>query len=102
DHDATLATLGPAGVRRVVDLWAARTTALAARDDVAYVLLFENSGAEVGATIAHPHGQAFAYTSVPDAPARELATGTCALCDEPPADLVVATAGDWRAWVPAA
>ena len=34
---------------------------LGARDDVAYVLVFENRGAEVGATIAHPHGQIYAF-----------------------------------------
>ena len=42
------------GARRVVDLWAERTAALGARADVDYVLVFENRGAEVGATIAHP------------------------------------------------
>jgi UDPglucose--hexose-1-phosphate uridylyltransferase len=100
DHDATLATLGFDGVRRVIDLWTERTTALAARDDVAYVLLFENAGAAVGATIAHPHGQAFAYSEVPDAPARELASDACALCRDVDEALVVGRAGDWRAWVP--
>ena len=65
DHDATFAVLGRAGARRVVDLWAERTAALGARDDVAYVLVFENRGPEVGATIAHPHGQIYAYDEVP-------------------------------------
>ena len=41
-------SLRPARARRVVDLWAERTRALGARDDVAYVLVFENRGAEVG------------------------------------------------------
>jgi UDPglucose--hexose-1-phosphate uridylyltransferase len=102
DHDATLATLGPTGVRKVVDLWADRSAALGARQDVAYVLLFENSGAEVGATIRHPHGQAFAYRAVPDVPARELAASTCVLCEPPPGELVVSTFGEWVVWVPAA
>ena len=102
DHGATLATLGVAGVRRVVDLWADRTAALGGRDDVAYVLLFENAGAAAGATIPHPHGQAFAYATVPDAPAAELGTPTCVLCEPPPEDLVVGTAGEWTAWVPRA
>ena len=65
-------TSAPAGARRVVDLWAERTAALGARDDVAYVLVFENRGAEVGATIAHPHGQIYAYDEVPDVPLTEL------------------------------
>ena len=39
----------------VVDLWAERPRALLERPDVAYVLVFENRGREVGATIDHPH-----------------------------------------------
>src|SRR5690348_1091586 len=53
EHDATFWSLGTSGARRVVDLWADRTTALAQRDDVDYVLVFENRGASVGATISH-------------------------------------------------
>ena len=61
DHNASLATLGANGIARVIDLWAERTTVLGSRDDVDYVLVFENRGPEVGATIAHPHGQIYAY-----------------------------------------
>jgi len=99
DHDATFASLGVTGARKVVDLWAARTTALGARDDVEYVLVFENRGPEVGATIAHPHGQIYAFDHVPDVARREL-DGPCPLCDAPAH--VVAEHGAWRAWVPAA
>jgi UDPglucose--hexose-1-phosphate uridylyltransferase len=102
DHEATLATLGPEALVRVVDLWTERTAALGERDDVAYVLLFENAGAEVGATIAHPHGQAFAFTEIPDAPARELAVGPCVLCRSVDEALVVVAVDGWQAWVPAA
>jgi UDPglucose--hexose-1-phosphate uridylyltransferase len=106
DHDATLWSLGPAGARRVVDLWAARTAALGARPDVAYVLPFENRGAAVGATIDHPHGQLYAYPVVPPVPLGELeraaGPGGCPLCAERPGDRLVAEAGGWRAWVPAA
>jgi UDPglucose--hexose-1-phosphate uridylyltransferase len=103
DHDGSFATLGAACTRRVIDLWAERTAALGGRDDVAYILLFENRGPEVGATIAHPHGQAYAYAEVPDVPAAELASSTCALCDATVApELVVVEDGGWRAWVPEA
>ena len=61
--------------RKVIDLWAERTDAARGRDDVDYVLVFENSGAEVGATIAHPHGQIYAYDHVPSRQARRLAGG---------------------------
>jgi UDPglucose--hexose-1-phosphate uridylyltransferase len=56
----------------VVDVWADRTAALAARDDVAYVFPFENRGVEVGVTLHHPHGQIYAYPFVPPVAAREL------------------------------
>lgn len=98
DHDATLASLGPVGVRRVIDLWAERTAALAARADVAYVLVFENRGAEVGATIDHPHGQIYAYDHIPSRPARRRAASWQP--DAQPADRLVAEAGDWFAVVP--
>lgn len=69
DHSASLASLGVAGVIEVIDLWTERTKVLGSRDDVAYVLIFENRGAEVGATISHPHGQIYAYDHVPPRPA---------------------------------
>ena len=62
-----------AQVRKVVDLWAERTEALLARPEIEYVLVFENRGREVGATIDHPHGQIYGYPFVPPAPAREAA-----------------------------
>lgn len=114
DHDASLGGLDEEHLRLVVDLWAERTAALGARDDVAYVLVFENRGAEIGATIHHPHGQIYAFDVVPPVPAEELqraaARGSCALCDETgaasgaaeAADRLVAARGAWRAWVPAA
>lgn len=105
EHDLTFPDLGEDGARRVVDLWADRTTALGDRPDVAYVLVFENRGEEVGATIAHPHGQIYAYDDVPEVPLTELrraARGDCALCAPTDDDLLVATAAGWRAWVPAA
>jgi UDPglucose--hexose-1-phosphate uridylyltransferase len=99
EHDATFASLGVGGARSVVDLWAERSAVLGARPDVAYVLVFENRGAEVGATISHPHGQIYAFDLVPELPLRELERGT--VFDDP-GELLVATAPGWRAWVPAA
>lgn len=102
DHEASFSSLGLVGAERVVALWSARTAELGQRPDVAYVLVFENRGAEVGATISHPHGQIYAYDAVPAAPARELALDDCPLCAEDPAERLVSEAGDWHAWVPAA
>jgi UDPglucose--hexose-1-phosphate uridylyltransferase len=105
EHDQTFPGLGLDGARRVVDLWAERTDALGARPDVAYVLVFENRGEEVGATIAHPHGQIYAYDQVPDVPLTELrraARGECPVCAPVDEALSVATSTGWHAWVPAA
>jgi UDPglucose--hexose-1-phosphate uridylyltransferase len=98
-HDATFWSLGVDGARKVVDLWAERSAVLGARDDVDYVLVFENRGAAVGATIPHPHGQIYAFDFVPELPRRELLRGT-RLGD--PGDRLVAEAPGWRAWVPEA
>lgn len=85
DHDATLARLDLARARAVVDLWAERTTALLARPEIEYALVFENNGAEVGATIGHPHGQIYAFPFVPPVPAREARVAEefgCPICAE--------------------
>jgi UDPglucose--hexose-1-phosphate uridylyltransferase len=107
-HDASLATLPTAHVRKVIDAWATRTHALLARDEVEYVLVFENRGREVGATIDHPHGQIYGYPFVPPAPAREAAIASehgCPVCNEVAAETshgerVVAEHGAWVAYVP--
>jgi UDPglucose--hexose-1-phosphate uridylyltransferase len=83
DHHGSLATIGAAGARRVVDLWAERTAALLERPEVEYVLVFENRGAIVGATIPHPHGQIYGFPFVPPVPRREAAISEehgCSVC----------------------
>ncbi len=107
EHDQSLSSLPVAQVRAVVDVWAARTEALLARPEIEYVLVFENRGREVGATIDHPHGQIYGYPFVPPAPARERrrAGDACVLCADLEAELrsgarIVTQQGDWVAWVP--
>ena len=98
DHDATFWSLGVDGVRKVIDLWTQRSVELGARHDVKFVLVFENRGAEVGATIAHPHGQIYAYDHVPDRPARIFSAAWQP--DVNPTDRAVASCGGWQAYVP--
>lgn len=98
EHDATFASLGIPGARRVIDLWAQRTGALGGRADVDFVLCFENRGPEVGATIAHPHGQIYAYDHVPERPLRLLEAKWEP--DHHPDDRLVAEYDGWSAWVP--
>jgi UDPglucose--hexose-1-phosphate uridylyltransferase len=107
EHGQSLAGLSVAQVRNVVDVWADRTAALLERPEIEYVLVFENRGRDVGATIDHPHGQIYGYPFVPPAPAREMrhGNGDCPVCREVASELradvrIVAQCGDWVAWVP--
>ncbi len=98
DHDQTFWSLGVVGARRVVDLWADRTEALGGRPDVDYVLVFENRGPEVGATIAHPHGQIYGYDHVPRRQRARLAAPWEP--DRDPGERLVVEHDGWAAWVP--
>lgn len=102
DHDASFADLPAHHARRVVDLWAERSAELGARQDVSYVLVFENRGAEVGATIAHPHGQIYAFDIVPPAIDAEYRAVSPGAFEREADDLVVVRHGEWSAWVPPA
>jgi UDPglucose--hexose-1-phosphate uridylyltransferase len=112
-HDATLRSLPKVQLRRLVDVWADRYAELAARDDVAYVFIFENRGPEIGVTLTHPHGQVYAFPFVPPRverlEANEAAhfaeTGRCLHCDVVAEELshgrrIVAQADGWLAYVP--
>jgi UDPglucose--hexose-1-phosphate uridylyltransferase len=97
-HDATFGSLTTAEARAVIDLWAERTQALRKLRDVEYVLVFENRGAEVGATIAHPHGQIYAYDHVPPRQARRIQAGWRP--DPNPGDRLVTAVDGWQVVVP--
>ena len=75
DHEATFGTLTADEALSVVNLWAQRTQALQEMPNGEYVIVFENRGAEIGATISHPHGQIYAFDHVPPRPARMIAGG---------------------------
>ena len=115
DHDGTFGDLTSTRARTVIDAWADRTADLSALAGVAQVFCFENRGAEIGVTLAHPHGQIYAYPFV--APrterllqrAREHRAGGGGdlvgdvLAAERRAGTRVVLAGEhWTAYVPAA
>lgn len=60
-HDGSFAELTLAQARLVIDAWSERTVDLLSRDGVEEVFCFENRGEEIGVTLAHPHGQIYAY-----------------------------------------
>jgi UDPglucose--hexose-1-phosphate uridylyltransferase len=113
DHEVPLSGLPLSRVETVIAAWADRTATLNERPDVAQVFCFENRGAAVGATLAHPHGQIYAYPFVPPrlrrlaevADARWDTRGECVACvtvdrehDDP--TRVVVRGKAWTAFVP--
>ncbi|MFH9575350.1 galactose-1-phosphate uridylyltransferase [Streptomyces sp. NPDC017230] len=113
EHDTSLAQLPERRIRTVIDAWADRTTALNALPDVEQVVCFENHGSEIGATLAHPHGQIYAYPFVPSrfermqrASRHAHARGAgCVFCSVLTTELaaghrIVARSPHWTAFVP--
>ena len=64
DHNATLSALPAGRMLTVIEAWTDRTAALSALPGVEQVFCFENRGVEIGVTLAHPHGQIYAYPFV--------------------------------------
>lgn len=71
--DTELAKLPVEKIEQLVHVWADRFETLSAYPFVKYVYMFENKGKEIGVTLAHPHGQIYAYPFIPPIPAKEIA-----------------------------
>jgi UDPglucose--hexose-1-phosphate uridylyltransferase len=88
-HDLTIPRMSPEAIGEVIGVWAAEYRRLGEIDWVRHVQIFENRGALMGASNPHPHCQIWANASVPDVPAKELASfgeyrnakKSCLLCD---------------------
>jgi len=88
-HNLTLAKMSVDEIRPVVDTWADQFQTLLSLPNISHVQIFENRGAEMGASNPHPHGQIWANQTVPNEPAKErqalgayaLAHDSCLLCD---------------------
>src|SRR6266568_3268707 len=72
DHDRTFTQLSVDEVNAVTHLWRDLYNDLASR--YAAVMIFENSGASIGQTQYHPHGQAYGVSIIPPTLERELET----------------------------
>lgn len=68
-HDLEMASMSPAEIRTVVDLWASQFVELA--EEHAWIQVFENRGAAMGASNPHPHGQIWAGAALPNEPRKE-------------------------------
>lgn len=88
-HDLTLATMDIEMIRPVVKMWIEQFRELGQYEEINHVQIFENRGAMMGASNPHPHCQIWATASIPEAPAKELASqqaytkthNRCLLCD---------------------
>ncbi len=110
-HDLTVAEMEPGQIRPIVDLWAAQIDELGRQ--YRWVQVFENKGAQMGASSPHPHGQLWATDYLPELPSREDARqrayhdthGRPLLCDYAAresqlGERVVVENDDWVAVVP--
>ncbi|MFD0367872.1 galactose-1-phosphate uridylyltransferase [Streptomyces sp. NPDC059071] len=112
DHEASFADLGEDRAALVLAAWTDRTAELSARPGVEQVYCFENRGAEIGVTLAHPHGQIYAFptatprtaTMLRNALAHRARTGRNLFEDvlerERAAERVVLAGEHWTAFVP--
>jgi UDPglucose--hexose-1-phosphate uridylyltransferase len=68
-HDLTLAVMSVQDIGRVVDMWADQARELGRQ--YRWVQIFENRGEIMGCSNAHPHGQLWAGSALPNEPAKE-------------------------------
>jgi UDPglucose--hexose-1-phosphate uridylyltransferase len=112
-HDAEVGDLSAAEIEAVVRVWRDEWRAFDSRSEIAYTLIFENRGAQMGASNLHPHAQLWATSVLPDELEREARAqahyferrGAGLLpqylaCEIATAERVVAHEGDWYALVP--
>src|SRR5436309_3152552 len=110
DHSRTFTQLTVDEVTAVTKLWRDLYCDLASR--YAAVMIFENSGEEIGQTQHHPHGQAFGLSVIPPLLERELETVLldyetgrgCPFCrvraELSGSDYEVASNATWQAFLP--
>lgn len=72
-HHGSLGTLSQERRELLLRVWADRYRELYARDDVRFVMPFENRGEVIGVTLHHPHGQIYAYPFIPPVIEAEVA-----------------------------
>ena len=88
-HLGSLATLDPVELARLLAIWRDRSAELWADPRHHFVMVFENRGEAVGATISHPHGQVYAFDHLPPLIRQRVetlarhreATGRCLSCE---------------------
>ena len=84
DHNMPPSQMPVEHWKLVIDLWSRRFSELVAIAEIQYVSIFENTGAAIGVTMPHPHGQIYAFPFIPPLAQRELdaasASTDCLYC----------------------
>ena len=65
DHFSEIPDLDEAHVKRIIDAYIVRLQDLMSNEQLRYVTLFKNHGAEAGASLLHPHSQIIATPILP-------------------------------------
>lgn len=72
NHLDTISEMPLERIELLTKSWIDRYQNLLTRDDIAYVMPFENRGEECGVTLHHPHGQIYCYPFVPPVIEKEI------------------------------
>ena len=72
DHGHSFKDLSTERIRVLLEAWMDRTRELSKEKFIQHITPFENRGEEVGVTLAHPHGQIYAYSYIPPKVSRML------------------------------
>ena len=112
-HQGSITGLSKEHMVNLVRVWCDRYEELGKREDIEYILIFENRGEEVGVTLHHPHGQIYAFSYIPNVPLKELESAeeylkenkSCLFCDllkteEDSGSRIVAANDGFTAFVP--
>ena len=71
-HLDTVAEMSNNQIELLTKAWIDRYQNLLVRDDISYVMPFENRGPECGVTLDHPHGQIYCYPFIPPVIQKEI------------------------------
>ena len=71
-HQDTIAEMTIERIELLTKVWIDRYQNLIPKDDISYVMPFENRGAECGVTLHHPHGQIYCYPFIPPVVEKEI------------------------------
>ena len=74
EHLDTVAEMPLEKIILLTQTWIDRYTDLLPREDIAYVMPFENRGKECGVTLHHPHGQIYCYPFIPPVIQKEISS----------------------------